>query len=67
MSKKSEVTRKELAERHKDAIARNYERRNMLRAIIDMWEARPDADQDYLREARRRYRATENNLKAMKP
>ncbi len=64
---KAEVTRRELEVRHRAAMVRNYERRNMLRAIIEMWEARPDADQDYLREARRRYRATENNLKAMRP
>ncbi len=67
MSKKSEVTRKELAERHKDAIQRNYDRSEMLRAIAEAWDGHPECDYDYVRDVRRRQRQAENQLKAMRP
>ena len=60
------TTEKEVMERHRAAIARNYQKAGMLRDIILEWEKRPDADPDYLRDARRRQRQAENQLKNMR-
>jgi hypothetical protein len=38
----------------------------MLRAIILAWEKRPDRDEDYLRELRKRQRKAEVQLKNMR-
>jgi len=60
------TTEREVMERHRAAIARNYERSEMLKAIIVSWEAIPAADQDYLRDLRRRQRQAENQLRNMR-
>jgi len=60
------TTEKEVMERHRAAIARNYQKAGMLRDIILEWEKRPDADPDYLRDLRRRQRQAENQLKNMR-
>jgi hypothetical protein len=52
--------------KHRAAVKRNYDRSEMLKAIILSWEKREDADQDYLRGLRKRQRQAENQLKAMK-
>jgi len=60
------TTEREVMERHRAAIARNYEKSLMLKAIIGEWEKRPDADPEYLRDLRRRQRQAENQLKNMR-
>jgi hypothetical protein len=64
---KDYVTQKEMLERHKAALARKHDRISMYHAILDTWEERDDADQDYLRDVRRRLHQAESQLKAMKP
>jgi len=60
------TTERDVMERHRAAIARNYEKSEMLRAIILGWEQRGDADPDYLRDLRRRQRQAENQLRNMR-
>ena len=59
------TTERDVMERHQAAIARNYEKSGMLKAIILAWEQRGDADPEYLRDLRRRQRQAENQLKNM--
>ena len=54
-------------ERHKEVVARKYERIAMYNAILDEWEARDDADHDYLADVRRRLHQAESQLKNMQP
>jgi len=60
------TTEREVMERHKSAVQRNYEKSEMLRAIILAWEAMPSRDEDYLRELRKRQRKAEVQLKNMR-
>jgi hypothetical protein len=39
----------------------------MYSALLDEWVKRDDADQEYLRDLRRRLHMAESQLKAMKP
>ena len=50
---------------HKERIARKYQKRETLRALLEMWEARDDADYDYILELRAKLRSVENQLSAM--
>ncbi len=56
---------RELAERHKDALARKYDKIGMLRALIEEYDKLGDID--YTRDLRARLRSVECQLKAMKP
>jgi hypothetical protein len=56
-----------LRHKHRAAVQRNYERSEMLRAIILAWEERGDYDQEYMRDLRARQRQAENQLRCMKP
>lgn len=60
------TTERDVMERHREAVARNHQRSEMLRAIILAWEKRPDRDEDYLRELRKRQRKAEVQLKNMR-
>lgn len=55
------------ADKHKETVARKYDRIAMYNAILDEWEKRDDADHDYLRDVRRRLHMAESQLKNMKP
>lgn len=54
-------------ERHKKAVERKHQRILMYNALLDVWELRDDADQEYLHDLRRRLHQAEAQLKAMKP
>ncbi len=53
--------------KHKEAVNRNYQKSEMLKALILAWEDREDADWDYIRDLKKRQRQAENQLRAMKP
>lgn len=53
--------------RHKEAVQRKYEKVQMYRTLIEVWEHRPDADYEYIKDLKRRLRSAETQLKAMKP
>jgi hypothetical protein len=50
---------------HKDKLQRKYEKRETLRALLEMWEANPDHDHAYILELRAKLRSVENQLSAM--
>lgn len=58
---------RDLEDRHRAAVQRNYERSEMLRAIAEAWDKDPRVDPEYLRGVRKRQRQAECQLKAMKP
>ena len=60
-----EVTWRELDRRHREALARKYDKIGMLKAMIEEWEQ--TEDHDHLRDLRARLRSAECQLKSMKP
>jgi hypothetical protein len=57
----------EMERRHREKVARKYEKIEMLRALLEMHEANPDADHEYLVGLRQRLRTAVCNLEAMRP
>jgi hypothetical protein len=56
-----------LRHKHRAAVQRNYERSEMLRAIILTYEKLGGFDDEWMRGLRARQRQAENQLKCMKP
>ena len=61
------MTWRALEERHRDAVQRKHERIGVLKALVEMHEADPEHDHEYLVGLRNRMRSAEANLLAMKP
>lgn len=57
----------ELDKRHKDKLQRKVERIGVLKALIDMHEANPNHDHEYLVGLRARHRTAVANFESMKP
>ncbi len=53
-------------ERHRDKRQKKQERVQSLKALVDMWEADPNCDHEYILGLRARHRAAVNQLAAMK-
>jgi hypothetical protein len=51
---------------HREKRIRKIERIQGLKALLEMWEARDDADHAYILELRAKLRSAENQLSAMK-
>jgi hypothetical protein len=51
--------------RHREAVARKYERIEGLRALLETWEENPAADPEYIRDLHRRLHSARTQLKAM--
>jgi hypothetical protein len=57
---------RDLDRQHREKLARKYERIQGLRALLEMWEARPDeAGHEYILQLRAKLRSAENQLAAM--
>ena len=52
---------------HREKVIRKAQKIEGLRALLEMWEERPDADHDYVLQLRAKLRSAENQLAAMKP
>ena len=50
---------------HREKLLRKMQKRDGLRALIEMWEARDDADHAYILKLRAKLRQAENQLAAM--
>ena len=50
---------------HRDKLQRKYEKIETLRALLEMWEANPDHDHEYILELRAKLRSAENQLASM--
>ena len=57
----------EMERRHREKVARKYEKIEMLRALLEMHEADPDHDHEYVVGLRARLRTAVSNLEAMRP
>ena len=57
----------EMERRHREKVARKYEKIEVLRALLEMHEANPDHDHEYVVGLRQRLRTAVANLEAMKP
>jgi hypothetical protein len=56
----------ELDRERRDKLQRKMQKIDTLRALLEMWESRPDeVDHDYLLALRARLRSAENQLAAM--
>ncbi len=53
--------------KHVARVEAKYQTLQGKEAILEMWEARDDADHEYLLELRKRVRMIRNNLLAMRP
>ena len=51
-------------QRHKEAVARKYEKVQMLRTLVEMWEQKPYSAV-YVRQLKVRLRSAETQLKSM--
>ena len=56
---------RELDRTHREKMARKYQKIQTLRALLEMWEERPDADHAYILQLRAKLRSAENQLAAM--
>jgi hypothetical protein len=53
---------------HREKLIRKAQKIQALRALLEMWEERPDqVEHDYLLALRARLRSAENQFAAMKP
>ena len=50
---------------HREKLQRKVEKIDTLRALLEMWEANPDHDHDYILELRAKLRSAESQLAAM--
>lgn len=50
---------------HREKLQRKVQKIEGLRALLEMWEARDDADHAYILELRAKLRSAENQLVAM--
>lgn len=67
MKRDAMVMWRSLEERHREKVQRKVERIGVLRALVEMHEADPNHDHEYLVGLRGRMRSAEANLNAMKP
>ena len=61
------VSWREKERRHKEVVARKYEKIEMLKALLEMHEKDPKQDHEYLVGLRARLRTAVANLESMTP
>jgi hypothetical protein len=50
---------------HREKLAAKMQKIETLRALLEMWEAHPDHDHEYILELRAKLRSAENQLASM--